>query len=448
MVDILKIGLLRSSGIHDVGILQRDSSRNVRFIPNESYIDAGPNRPLISASWYFPGDEGRTIDKLRMTEDKVSRFGLLPPWFSNLLPEGALRSMIERGMQAGDISDFDVLGHLGRDLPGAVIVENLGGSEFSGRAGSSHQPRPAAAPSDAYPIEISHSKLRFSLAGVQLKFSSVRKGDRITLPADGEVGQGIVKLANDQYPRLPEIEFSSMRLAEKAGVRTASCELLPVEVAEEIPEKLRPGASVLWVNRFDRGPSGRRTHIEDFSQVLQAVGDQKYTRGNEETIVNVTAKLCDDRARSGHEAVRRIVVNLLLGNTDAHLKNWSFMLDPERTPKGHTGHTAGGPPPRIVLSPAYDIVSIHLLNGDTKMAMQLRGSNDPFRHELKHFERLADRAGLDAASVVRTVEETIDLAATLWPKTLGDLPLTQFDRERLNSWWSNLTLAKRWPSPF
>jgi serine/threonine-protein kinase HipA len=65
-------------------------------------------------------------------------------------------------------------------------------------------------------------KLKFSLAGVQLKFSSVKVGGRLTLPANGTTGNVIAKLPHAQYPDLPEIEFSSMMLAHAAGVDIAS----------------------------------------------------------------------------------------------------------------------------------------------------------------------------------------------------------------------------------
>lgn len=452
MTDVIEVGLHRAGQFQRVGVLVRDERRNVAFHVDEAYLEEGSGRPILSTSWYAPNDETKTVNRLRNREDKTARFGVLPPWFANLLPEGALRTMVERGMRAGNVSDFDVLEWLGGDLPGAVVVRPaaeggygagpLGRGPFGGTA-PNRQPEP----SDEPPV-LRPGRLRFSLAGVQLKFSSVRRDDRVTLPAEGEVGHGIVKLANARFPRLPEIEYASMRLAAAAGVRTAACELLPTEAAADIPRELRPGDSILWVERFDRGPRGRRTHIEDFAQVLQAIGDQKYIRGNEETVANVAARLCDDRTGAALEAVERIVVNILLGNTDAHLKNWSFILDPEEWPAGYRGHTTGGPPPRVALSPAYDIVSIHLLNGDTEMALELQGSRNPFRARMSHFHRMAKLLGIRERLIEQTVEATIDRAAGAWGSLREDLPFTPEERDRLASWWGGLEIARRWPSPF
>lgn len=451
MTSVLEVGLQSGGDFRRVGILVRDDQRNVAFHVDESYLEEGPNRPILSTSWYAPGDDAKTLARLHIREDKIARFGNLPPWFTNLLPEGALRAMVERGMPAGDASDFDVLAWLGKDLPGAVVVRPaddgfgvgpFGGAAFGGTA-VDRQPRPAEETSVLRP-----GRLRFSLAGVQLKFSSVRTDDRVTLPAEGEVGHGIVKLANDRYPRLPEIEYASMRLAAAAGVRTATCELLPTQAAADIPRELRPGDSILWVERFDRGPRGQRTHMEDFAQVLQAVGDQKYIRGNEETVVNVAARLSDDRAATALEAVERIVVNILLGNTDAHLKNWSFTLDPQERPAGYRGHTVGGPPPRVVLSPAYDVVSIHLLSGETEMALELQGSRNPFRTRMAHFHRMAKLVGIRERLIEETVEATIDRAATTWGSLSEELPLSAEERAKLSGWWRRLQITQRWASPF
>ena len=61
--------------------------------------------------------------------------------------------------------------------------------------------------------------LRFSLAGVQLKFSAM--GDArggLTIPARGVGGDWIVKLPSLQFPGVPENEFSMMTLARAVGI--------------------------------------------------------------------------------------------------------------------------------------------------------------------------------------------------------------------------------------
>jgi serine/threonine-protein kinase HipA len=403
-----------------VGILARDDAANVQFVVDQNYIDLGPSRPILSVSWHVPGDEDLTTVRLCERRDKLSRFGQLPPWFGNLLPEGALRNLVETQMPTGRVSEFDIIRRLGSDLPGAVVVGDGGGID-------------ASAPSPVLQSDTALPRLRFSLAGVQLKFSSLRQGGRLTLPAQGTTGNVIVKLPHERYPQLPEIEFSSMKLAEAAGVRTASCELLPSSTAEDIPERLRPGPYVLAVTRFDRTDDGGRIHTEDFSQVMEAVGDQKYAKANEESIVNAVRRFAESGAAAIEQAVRRVVINILIGNTDAHLKNWSFIF-----PAGTS----------VDLAPAYDIVSIVLLNDDEQMALKLRGTKDPKLMTADRFVKFAQYVGFTDHKMRKVVTDTVARAADTWPDLLKGLPLTRQQSGTLGRRWKALPLPSGYPSPF
>lgn len=396
-----------------VGILSRDEMDNVQFIVDPAYVDLGPRRPILSVSWHVPGDEDRTVARLRDRRDKTSSFGQLPPWFGNLLPEGALRGLVEAQMPTGRVSDFDMIKRLGSDLPGAVIIgDGAAGLDLSDAAA-------APARDDALP------QLKFSLAGVQLKFSSVRQGGRLTLPARGTTGRIIAKLPHERYPDLPQVEFSSMMLAQAAGVNVAACELLPSSAAEAIPKRLRPGPYVLAVTRFDRAEGGGRVHTEDFNQVMGAIGDQKYVRANEESIVNAIRRFAEGGAAAVEQAIRRIVVNILLGNTDAHLKNWSFIFP-------------GGT--RIDLAPAYDIVGVALLDDDDQMALKLRGTKDPKLITIDRFVSFARYVGLTDAKMRKVVVDTVARAGDVWPETLKTLPLKREQMAALKARWQALPL--------
>lgn len=405
-----------------VGLLTRDDEGNVRFTVDDSYIERGSRRPILSMAWNVPGDEAKTIARLYDMRDKRARLGALPPWFDNLLPEGALRDMVERGMRSGRTAPFDVIARLGQDLPGAVVV----GSGVD-------DPSDRFERIDATSSTIGPGRLRFSLAGIQLKFSSTRRGDRLTLPAQGETGDFVVKLPNKNFRDLPEIEYASMRLAQAAGVQTAECDLLPSSAASDIPADLRPGPSVLAIRRFDRVPGGR-IHIEDFSQILGAIGNQKYTRGNEATVIKIVRRFAKGGARAAEEAVRRIVINILLGNTDAHLKNWSLIF--------RDGHVAD-------LSPAYDIVAIQLLNpGDPAMALKLHGSNDPRLATPERFGKFSQFVGFEPERMKRMVRTAVGKAAEIWSVEANKLPLTSKHCEFLRKWWRALALTEGTPSPF
>src|ERR1035438_6255856 len=87
------------------------------FAFDDSYIDLGPDRPVLSLSFNTPGDEEATERKLR--EIYSSRMKL-PPFFSNLLPEGVLREYVVKRLKIHHDHEFDILMALGASLPGAI----------------------------------------------------------------------------------------------------------------------------------------------------------------------------------------------------------------------------------------------------------------------------------------------------------------------------------------
>ncbi len=78
-----------------VGSLLKDAAGSVSFIVDESYINLGPNRPLLSIALFAYTGEEDTITRLRDRQNKVGHVDALPPFFANLLPEGALYSIVE-----------------------------------------------------------------------------------------------------------------------------------------------------------------------------------------------------------------------------------------------------------------------------------------------------------------------------------------------------------------
>lgn len=89
---------------------------------------------------------------------------------------------------------------------------------------------------------------------------------------------------------------------------------------------LSGGAMALAVDRFDRPGEGKRLHMEDAGQVVGAVGERKYTMATYETILNMIRRFSTDWRADVLEGIRRIVADVLIGNGDNHLKNWSFLF--------------------------------------------------------------------------------------------------------------------------
>lgn len=291
------------------------------FVVGEDYA-MDPNRPVLGLQ--FEQDiNARHASALR-----------LPPWFSNLLPEGILRTWIadERGVSAD--REMELLAQVGHDLAGAVQVLPEGhAAPDESWDPSLHALQPEV--TDEVP------EWRFSLAGVSLKFSMLTENDRLTLPAFGELGDTIVKLPDRVYPEVPRNEYAMMSLARVVGINVPGVKLVHRDELAVLPAIAWPEREE-WayaIKRFDRDEDRRPIHIEDFAQVRNFYSRDKYS-GNLETVASLIYRGHDTAALQ--EFARRVAFNVLIANGDGHLKNWSLIYRNPRIP---------------TLSPVYDLVS-------------------------------------------------------------------------------------------
>lgn len=162
----------------------------------------------------------------------------LPPWFSNLLPEGRLRDWIADDRGVSPDREMELLAQVGHDLPGAVrITSTEAETEADFRD-------PGLGPEETeqeYTKSDDRPQWRFSLAGVALKFSMLASGDRLTLPAYGEGGDWIVKLPDLQYPDVPRNEYTMMLLAAASGIEVPDIKLVHRDELSSLPTGVWPG---------------------------------------------------------------------------------------------------------------------------------------------------------------------------------------------------------------
>jgi serine/threonine-protein kinase HipA len=407
--DILGVYLAADDQEVRVGSLIRDEGGMVRFDIDEAYIRLGEYRPILSSSLLRYGREDETVALLR--EGSMRRPGRdIHPWFANLLPEGALKDLVLRGMPTGSTTDFDVLRWLGSDLPGAVIVRD-----------EETNPSPVIQRSEPSPA----TGIRFSLAGVQLKMSMQKKDERLTIPAVSGMGNIIAKLPSERYRALPEVEYASMKLAQAVGVTIPDIELVRVSDLVGIePGLLKGGDVALAVKRFDRQENGKRIHMEDFLQILGDQPDRKYTAANEETIMAIATRLGGGTA-TFLQAVRRVAANILMGNTDAHTKNWSLWYPT---------------PSQGELSPAYDIVAGVVYDPMDKMALRFRNTHDSKIINSSRFQRAASLCGVSEARAKKEVKRVVEQAADEWRTLLKDMPMPEDFQKSLVTRTNSLAL--------
>lgn len=300
-----------------VGTIFRDRAGRATFKPDEAWL-ARNQSPQLSVSF------------LERPEPRCARNGL-PLWFENLLPEAGtpLRTRIcdQSGIRAGD--GAKLLRLLGDDLPGAARVVGHADDVELVNGGPAKTPR-----------------LRFSLAGVQLKFSVVGRDDRYCLPVANDDGRFILKVGGEPHPELAEVEAATMTWARRAGFNVPEFEVLPPGATLDIPVPQGSG-NLFLIRRFDRLDGGLRVHQEDFAQALEVPPEAKYGDHHEhrfsyDTLGRFVRDVAGDK--EGQEFVRRVAFAIASGNTDAHMKNWSFWW-PDKAAR------------RPQLAPNYDLVS-------------------------------------------------------------------------------------------
>ncbi len=313
----------------------------------------------------------------------------LPAWFANLLPEGELRHQIIREMGGGNVSDYRLLLRLGSDLPGAVTVEADQEPDDSADA-------PAAEPAADH-------ALRYSLAGMQLKYSI--HSSRLTAPVSGEDSWWVAKLPDRTLTKLAENEYFTMRWLATAGFDVPRVQLAPATSVGGLPaDALGDDDLVYLVERFDRIPGGR-VHSEDFAQLANVWPHQKYGEFGA-TYSTMGAVILHLTGNGGFEAfLSRLVAAVIVGNVDAHLKNWAIYYPDGRTP---------------TLAPVYDFHSLTVYQRFryTPLALALPGERMPSRVDPSHLADLAREAGASPSLAAETVAATVSRLRQAWS---GDL---------------------------
>jgi serine/threonine-protein kinase HipA len=367
-------------GDKQIGIITRHTGDRHLFAFEQNYID-DPDRPTLSLS--YKGATGGLVTSPRPVSKR------LPPFFSNLLPEGHLRTYLAGQAGVNEEREFFLLATLGSDLPGAVTVKPY----------DSDTPLESNEKEEQDDGGGDETVLHFSLAGVQLKFSAMMEtSGGLTIPADGMGGSWIIKLPSARFPKVPENEFVMMNLARKIGIEVPEVRLIPIKEIQNLPKDTgHLEGNALAIKRFDRGPKGQRIHMEDFAQVFGQFPDSKY---KDASYANIAFVLWAEAGEeSTYEFVRRLIFSIMIGNADMHLKNWSLLYPDGRKP---------------ILSPAYDYVStIPYIPGD-KLALTFGRSRSLSAITKDQVRRFADTAHLPMSPIWEVVTATVERTRESW----------------------------------
>ncbi len=374
-------------GHHRVGTITNvDSDHNV-FAFDEAYLE-NPDRPTLSLG--FLDGEGGISASARAPQVR------LPPFFANLLPEGHLRSYLAARGGVNPVRDFPLLWLLGEDLPGAVVARHSDGM-------TSAQDDPHEVVSRT--VESNPAVLKFSLAGIQLKFSAIREASGgLTIPVHGKNGDWIAKLPSTVYALVPENEYAMLSFARRVGIDVPEAGLLEAAKIGNLPPEVRADlGNALYIKRFDR-EDGTRVHIEDFAQVFGQYPSDKYRNVTYANMLDGIWRALGDREAA--EFVRRLVFSIAIGNADMHLKNWSVIYRDGKSP---------------TLAPAYDYLSTIVYLPDDKLALTIARTKDWEHISRDRLTAFARRAGVPRGIVLSAAEDMVDrvgASSTIWTKSI------------------------------
>jgi serine/threonine-protein kinase HipA len=326
-------------------------------------------------------------------DDRAAR-----PYFAGLLPEGAKRTLIAKALHVSKQNDFGILDGIGGECAGAVTLLEPG-----------QQPEPSDSPNTVRwldetqllqlidempkrPMLAGEDGLRLSLAGAQDKLPVVVDGNRVGLPLQGAPSSHIIKPAIAGVDGSVFNEGFCMRLAVA----------LKLDVAKTTIQRVGD-RHYLLVERYDRqhmtdGKPARshrpqRLHQEDFCQALGVAPELKYqNEGGPDlaTCFELLRRATRPNAPQILKLLDVVVFNALIGNHDAHAKNFSLLYKTEGA----------------VLAPLYDALSTAVYPDlAKKMAMKIGSKYEFAGVQARHWEQFATAAGLSPAQVKKRILE-------------------------------------------
>lgn len=360
-----------------VGALSVDRHGEMRFAYVESWL-GDPAKPPLSFS-------------LPKRAETFSRRECRP-FFDGLLPEAMPRDAVARALGVSAANEFKLLEALGGDVAGALTIWPEGEAPPSAPERFVSRVLPERELIDLLdtlpvrPFLAGDSGLRLSLAGAQSKIPVVLERGEIALPAPGQPTTHILKPPIERLEGTTENEALCMRLAASLGLSVA-----PVEI------RTVGNRRFLLVERYDRArnENGRiiRLHQEDFCQALGVPPDRKYAAEGGPTFKDCFDLLRRAATRPAVEVLKLLdaaIFNLMIGNADAHGKNFSLI------------HRNGA----IELAPLYDLLcTVAYSDLSPKMAMKYAGRTTLEDIRPADWDKFAEEIGMSGPFVRRRIEE-------------------------------------------
>lgn len=333
---------------------------------------------------------------------------LAPTFFSNLLPEGALRQAICTRFHISYDNDFALLAAIGGECAGALSLLDPGGSppKPDEWAYDALPPKKLQALlSNEIPLLVGGATTRLSLAGAQDKVPVAMLDGKLHLPTGNAPSTHILKLPSARWAHLPINEGFALGLAARIGFDVAPAKILP-----------QTDPPSLLVERYDRRRSDDpwpaiRLHQEDMCQALGFPPSRKYEHEGGPTFAQIVEVVRRNVTRPLVDVPRLLrwqAFNVVVGNSDAHAKNLAILYADDEAR----------------LAPFYDIVSTReydRIERDLAMSIGKRRNPDELHREqwatLARELEIAEHVVID---LVRDVAETSLASIDGWARDFHD----------------------------
>jgi len=375
---------------HLVGNLIQDEHGQITFDYAETWLK---DPAAIALSHSLP------LTKKHFAKNECRGF------FAGVLPEESKREIVAKNLGISARNDYAMLDKIGGECAGAVTFLPAGTElpkhEDSYRTLTEKELAEILKALPRRPLMAGDEGVRLSLAGAQDKIAVHVSGNKISIPLGGSPSTHILKPAIERFEGVVFNEALCMKLAREVGMNAAHVETGQVE-----------GIDYLLVERYDRTTSSdapgspqtlKREHQEDFCQALGIVPENKYQAEGGPSLKQCFALVRDASSAPVIDLqalLDAVIFNFLIGNHDAHGKNFSFLYNGAQTR----------------LAPLYDLLSTsYYPELSPKMAMKIGGEYFSAKITVKHFEQLAEEAGLAKPMVRRRVPELAELILSKMP---------------------------------
>ena len=380
------------------GYLESTAEKGVVFFYDTAYIKAG--QPPISLSLPLSNAEFSQKDCL--------------PFFEGLLPEGDVKKRISDYLHISESSTFKLLKELGGECAGMVSIlpEGESNKAKSAYAFSRDNYEPLSEKKlaeyiqniNTRPLLKIKEKLRLSLAGAQEKLPLAYINGKYYLPKNGAPSTHILKpTGSGKLSNLAANEYICTELAKYSGLPTSKTELKQIGNTE-----------FLLIERYDRISENNqisRIHQEDICQALGILSDRKYQNDGGPSIADIYNLLKEKTTIPLIETrnfLHYIIFNLIMGNCDAHGKNYSLLF------QGNT----------IQLAPVYDTVSTIIYPNLTRKLSMKVGKHYEFKKiNSEDFVLLAGQLNLKPKTILDCYFETIEKIEKTFDKVKNDSAL-------------------------